>query len=72
MTADSSATEVTSPDLVLTIEEAAKVLRIGRTKMCALLASGEVESVCIGRLRRVPVWCLRSYVAGLLTSDAAA
>nr|WP_202897919.1 excisionase family DNA-binding protein [Actinopolymorpha pittospori] len=53
-------------ELLLTIEEAAKVLKIGRTKMCALLGSGAVESVYIGRLRRIPFTCIQQYVASLL------
>jgi excisionase family DNA binding protein len=52
-------------ELLLTIEEAARYLRIGRTKMCSLLATGEVESVYIGRLRRVPVECIQEYVSAL-------
>jgi excisionase family DNA binding protein len=37
---------------VLTVEEAAQRLRIGRTLTHALIAAGDVESVRIGRLRR--------------------
>jgi excisionase family DNA binding protein len=48
--------------LVLTIEQAAKRLGIGRTLMYALVTSGEVESVTIGRLRRVPADCITEYV----------
>lgn len=40
--------------LVLTIEEAAERLCIGRTLMYSLVKAGAVESVRIGRLRRVP------------------
>ena len=53
-------------DVVLTIEEAARRLRIGRTNMYALVMSGEVKSVTIGRLRRVPVRCLSEYIDNLL------
>jgi excisionase family DNA binding protein len=53
-------------DVVLTIEEAAKRLRIGRTLMYSLVMSGEIRSVSIGRLRRVPVRCLDEYVNTLL------
>lgn len=53
------------PRLVLTIEEAAQRLGIGRTLMYALVSAGEVESVRIGRLRRVPVGALDSYVTSL-------
>ena len=48
--------------LVLTIEEAAHRLGIGRTLMYALVTSGEIESVTIGRLRRIPADCLTEYV----------
>ncbi len=40
--------------LVLTVEEAAQRLGVGRTVMYALVSSGAVESVQIGRLRRIP------------------
>jgi excisionase family DNA binding protein len=52
-------TRATPPDLILlTVEEAAVRLRIGRTSMYRLVATGAVESVTVGRLRRVPVECL--------------
>jgi excisionase family DNA binding protein len=59
-------------ELVLTVEEAADRLRIGRTLMYALIAAGEVESVRIGRLRRVPADALAVYVTRLRVSGAAA
>ena len=51
--------------LLLTIDEAADRLGIGRTLMYALVTGGEVESVQIGRLRRVPVEALSDFVARL-------
>jgi excisionase family DNA binding protein len=46
--------EVADSSLVLlTVEEAARRLRIGRTT-CFRLLAGELESVTVGRLRRVP------------------
>lgn len=55
---------VPDPTLVaLTVEEAARRLGVGRTTMYALVASGEVPSVTIGRLRRVPAEALKEYVA---------
>ncbi|MBA3489905.1 MAG: helix-turn-helix domain-containing protein [Longispora sp.] len=53
-------------NVVLTIEQAAKRLGIGRTTMYGLVMSGEVRSVTIGRLRRVPARCLDEYVNHLL------
>lgn len=56
----------TETRLVLTIEEAARRLGIGRTLMYALVTSGAIRSVTIGRLRRIPIQCLDEYVVGLL------
>ncbi|MEU7807892.1 excisionase family DNA-binding protein [Micromonospora chalcea] len=54
-----------SQPLLYTVEEAAKELRIGRTQMFALLGSGRVRSVKIGRSRRIPRAALDAYVAEL-------
>jgi excisionase family DNA binding protein len=51
--------------VLLTVEEAAERLRIGRTSMYRLVSTGVVESVTIGRLRRVPSDCLDKFVATL-------
>lgn len=51
--------------LLLKVEEAAARLQIGRTTMYELVRLGEVESVPIGRLRRIPSECLDEYVARL-------
>lgn len=51
--------------LVLTIEEAADRLGIGRTLMFALVKSGDVESIMIGRLRRIPAGALNDFVTSL-------
>jgi excisionase family DNA binding protein len=54
--------------LVLTINSAAERLGISRSLMYALIQSGEVESVRIGRLRRVPTEALSEYVTALRRS----
>lgn len=51
------------PRLLLRVEEAAEVLGIGRSLMFHLVVSKEVESVTVGRLRRIPSECLAEYVA---------
>jgi excisionase family DNA binding protein len=51
--------------LMLTVEEAAHRLRLGRTLVYQLISSGELESVTVGRLRRVPAECLAEYIAAL-------
>lgn len=50
---------------LLTVEEAARRLRIGRTTCFRLVLSGEIESVTVGRLRRVPVDAVLAYVSKL-------
>jgi excisionase family DNA binding protein len=64
------ATDTAPPDrqpdgLLLTVEEAAKRLRLGRTLVYRLISSGELESVTVGRLRRIPAECLADYVDAL-------
>jgi excisionase family DNA binding protein len=51
--------------LLLTVQEAARRLGIGRSLMYELIASGAVRSVRVGRLRRIPSDALRSYIASL-------
>jgi excisionase family DNA binding protein len=46
-------------------EEAAQRLSVGRTQVYALIASGALPSVKIGRLRRVPVVALEAFVSAL-------
>jgi excisionase family DNA binding protein len=58
-----------SQAVLLTVEEAAERLRIGRTLMYRLVSTGVVESVTIGRLRRVPSECLDKFVAVLLADN---
>lgn len=50
-----------APDRLVTVEEAAERLNIGRTRMFALVKSGEIESIQIGRLRRIHPDALDSY-----------
>lgn len=50
------------PTLLLTVEEAAEALALGRTKVYELLESGSLRSVKIGRLRRIPVQALHEFV----------
>ena len=58
--------------VLLTIEEAAEKLGIGRTLMCKLIRTGDVESVLIGRLRRIHVDAVNSYAERLTAEQRAA
>jgi excisionase family DNA binding protein len=53
---------VGSSSLLLRPEEAARLLAIGRSKLFELLASGELASVRIGRLRRVPLRAVEEFI----------
>ncbi len=63
-----SANNATTVRLLLTVEQAAQRLGIGRTLMYALVKDGTVESVQIGRLRRIPAEALSRYVDQLRTA----
>ena len=52
-------------NLLLTVKEAADRLGIGRTLMYSLIRTGEVRSVHIGRLHRVRLADLETYITGL-------
>ncbi len=53
--------EIEQP-LLLKVEAAAKLLSLGRTKMYALIASGEVPAIRLGRSVRVSRTVLRQWV----------
>jgi excisionase family DNA binding protein len=57
--------------LLLTAEEVAEALHVGRTRVYELLATGEIVSVKIGHLRRIPVAAVRDYAARLAEEAAA-
>ncbi|WP_432941104.1 helix-turn-helix domain-containing protein [Kribbella sp. CA-253562] len=61
---------MTDVQIFLTVEEVAKALRIGRTRVFDLIAKGEIKSVLIGRSRRVSVEALRQYAKKLESTAA--
>jgi excisionase family DNA binding protein len=56
--------------ILLTAEEAAKELRIGRTRMYDLLRRREVISIKVDGSRRVPYNELVAYVKRLITEQS--
>ena len=58
--------------VLLTVEEAAEQLHIGKTKAYSLVKSGELDSVLIGRLRRIHIDAVNAYAARLVSEQAAA
>ncbi len=57
--------------LLLSVEEAARRLGIRRTLMYTLMMSGEVRSIHVGRLRKVPAQALEAFVARRLSESEA-
>ena len=55
--------------LLLSVEEAAQRLHIGRSTVYTLVAQNQLESVKIGKLRRIPATALDDYVASLRDAD---
>ncbi|EYR62443.1 excisionase [Actinotalea ferrariae CF5-4] len=53
---------IPTPRVMLSVTEAAQCLSIGRTTMYELIHSGAIETVHIGKLRRVPADCLTEFV----------
>jgi excisionase family DNA binding protein len=51
--------------LLLSVEEVARALGIGRSKTYELIAAGELEAVHIGRAARVPVAAVEDFVERL-------
>jgi excisionase family DNA binding protein len=52
----------TSEPLLLTVTQAAQRLGISRSLLYELLATGDIESITIGRLRRIPADALTTYI----------
>jgi excisionase family DNA binding protein len=54
--------------VLLTVEEVAERLGIGRTTTFRLVKTGEIESVRIGRLRRIHIDAVNAYAARLVAA----
>jgi excisionase family DNA binding protein len=57
------------PRVMLTPEQAAEALGIGRTTVFALIKTGELRSLLIGRLRRIPADEIDAYITRLATQQ---
>jgi excisionase family DNA binding protein len=60
---------MSGPRILLTVEEGAEALGIGRTTTFALIKNGELKSVKVGRLRRIPLDEIRAYTTRLLAEQ---
>ncbi|GAB2488341.1 hypothetical protein GCM10027030_23050 [Luteococcus sediminum] len=60
-----SAVTVTPERLLLKVEEVAERLNVGRSTAYHLVLTGQIESIMVGRLRRVPAAAVTDYVERL-------
>lgn len=56
---------VTDDNLLLNVDDVCRKLRLSRSTIYALVKSGELKSVAIGRARRFTIQDIEAYVAGL-------
>jgi excisionase family DNA binding protein len=56
--------------VLLTVEEAAERLGIGRSMAFRLIRDGEIGSVQIGRLRRIPASAVNEYAVRLVARQS--
>lgn len=63
-----------TPRIMFSVDAAAELLSISRTRMFLLLKDGAIRSARVGRLRRIPLDALIEYVDQLvpLTADNSA
>lgn len=61
----SAPTEPDTRRLLLTVEEAAEALSLGKTKVYELIGGGLLRTVTVGRARRVPADALHEFVTSL-------
>ena len=61
-----------SEPVLITVEEMAAMLSIGRTVAWELVRKQKIKSVKIGRTRRVPITAIQEYVAQLMESEEVA
>ena len=55
----------TDDRILLSVDDAAERLDIGRTFLYKLIAGGQIHTIRVGRLRKVPVEALREYIERL-------
>jgi excisionase family DNA binding protein len=53
---------VVTPPLLVSVQSAARILAVGSTTVYELIAAGELESIHIGKSRRVPLAALQAFV----------
>jgi len=58
--------------LLVRVEEAARLCDLSRSRMYELIQSGEVPSVGIGRSRRIPIDSLKEWIRNMVRQQGVA
>jgi excisionase family DNA binding protein len=56
--------------ILVTVEDAAEMLSIGRTAAWELVRKRKIKSVKIGRTRRIPITAIQEYIQQLIEEAA--
>lgn len=56
--------------MLFTVEQVAQILGIGRSTVFKLIKQNQIESIRLGRSRRIPVDAMQSYVDNLRAERA--
>lgn len=62
---ESAMSHAASTPILVSVDEAARLLGLSRARIYELLSQGAIESVRIGRTRRIPVDALHEFAAKL-------
>jgi excisionase family DNA binding protein len=65
-----SVQEAVPTKVLLTVEEVAEAMGLGRTYVYELVMRREIRSIKLGRKRRIPVTALEEFVARQLSGEA--
>ena len=65
-----SVQEAVPAKVLLTVEEVAEAMGLGRTYVYELVMRREIRSIKLGRKRRIPVTALEEFVARQLSGEA--
>ncbi len=65
-----SVQEAAPTKVLLTVEEVAEAMGLGRTYVYELVMRREIRSIKLGRKRRIPVTALNEFVARQLSGEA--
>lgn len=57
--------------ILITVQDTAAMLSIGRTAAWELVRKHKIKSIKIGRTRRVPIAAVQEYIARLLEDEVA-